>query len=229
MAGNGESFLHRANPLSKIFMTALIIAGIVISRDTARLSALLAIIMAMLLLSGNSMKELLHLAVYPVFFSSIFAAIQLQQSIQAALAIIIKATGASMALLLLISTTSYVDIFSFLSLFLPSILVDIFLFTYRSLFILFDKFENLMKSIKLKGGFHPLRLLFNIKNTAGMLGVLLIHCIDMSERMYRVYSLRGYNGRIPLVKNSRSLKPVDFMLTVGAIIILTGMVIPWSL
>jgi cobalt/nickel transport system permease protein len=134
-----------------------------------------------------------------------------------------------MALLLLISTTSYVDIFSFLSLFLPSLLVDIFLFTYRALFILFDRFENLLKSIRLKGGFHPLRLLLNMRNTSGMLGVLLIHCIDMGERMYWIYSLRGYGGHIPLSQSPFALKPTDFLLVSGAVIILTGMVIPWSL
>ena len=54
---------------------------------------------------------------YPVFFSLLFALIMMQQSFEAGIIVIFKAVGAALNMILLITTTSYVDIFKVLSLF----------------------------------------------------------------------------------------------------------------
>jgi cobalt/nickel transport system permease protein len=73
------------------------------------------------------------------------------------------------------------------------------------------------------------RILFNLKNTAGALGVMTIHAFDMSERLYRIYSLRGYKGKIPLSREWEPLKPVDGFLLLFSLIVLTGVFIPWNI
>ncbi len=229
MSNNGLSFLHRIRAMSKILMAGFFIVGVVATGSVLRLTALLFILAVLLVLSKNNLKEILHLAVYPLFFSSVFALLQLQHSYTAALLVVLKALGAAVTLLLLISTTPYIEIFSFFSLFMPALLVDIFVFTYRSLFILLDKLQSLLRSVKLKGGSHPLKILINLRNTAGMLGVLIIHSFDMSERMYRIYTLRGYNGHIAFTPNTEPIKAADVLLVVFSVIILIGMVIPWHL
>ena len=98
-------------------------------------------------------------------------------------------------MILLITTTSYVDIFRVLSLFLPKLLVDIFLFTYRALFIFIDQIENLIKSMRLRGGYRAFNIFANLKNVAGAIGVMVIHSIDMSNHMYQDFSLKGIQRR----------------------------------
>ena len=229
ISNNGESMLHRCRVFSKFILILCLLASLLLTNSLLKLSVLIAIIMMLFLISKVSFKKIVHLALYPVFFSLIFALIMSRQSLVLAGVIILRALGAGLSMLLLITTTPYVDVFSFLSLFMPSLLVDIFIFTYRSFFILIEKIESLMKSIKLKGGHKTLNICKNLNNIAGAIGVLIIHSFEMSERMYKVYTLRGYNGRIPLNVELFPLKAFDFAIISASIIILVGTVIPWSL
>ncbi len=228
MAVNGKSFLHKAGPHSKILMTLILIAGVLVADSLAKLGLIFLFAAVLILMSGADLKEIFHLVVYPAFFSMVFALISMQQSVITGAKVMLRAIDAAMAVILLITTTSYVDIFAVLSLFLPGVIVDIFIFTYRSLFILLEKLENLLKSIRLRGGYHPLRLAFNFKNTAGMIGVLIIHSFDMSDRLYRIYTLRGYSGRIPLTRKFKT-GACDIVLVVMSVLLLTGVIIKWNI
>jgi cobalt/nickel transport system permease protein len=229
MANNGDSFLHQAQPVTKVIMTLLFLIGLVLSDSIIESVILLSVAVIFILLSRVDSREILHLALYPVFFSTVFALLRVQESWTAGALVMLKALGAALNMLLLITTTSYTDIFAVFSFFMPGIITDIFIFTYRSLFLLLDKLENLLKSIRLRGGYHPLRLLFNLKNSAGALGVMVIHSFDMSERMYRIYTLRGYSGRIPLTREWRPLRRADVLLLIFSAIVLTGVMIPWNI
>lgn len=220
MANSGNSFLHKAQPVVKIIMSAVIFTGIIISKDIIELSALILAVLIIMLLSRSDIKEILHLAIYPVFFSALFAILKFQSSWISGLSVILKSLGAALTVILLVATTSYTDIFAVFSIFMPSILIDVFIFTYRSLFILLERLENAIKIIKLRGGYRPSNLLFNIKSAAGIIGVALIHSFDMSERMYKIYSLRGYNGRIRLNRSIHSLKKEDILIALIAIAII---------
>lgn len=229
MANNGDSFIHEARPITKVFMSLLFIGSIIFTSSLLKLGALLLALILLISLSRVNIKEILHLALYPVFFSLVFALIRAQASWQAGLVVILKSISAAMSMLLLITTTSYTDIFSILSFVMPGIIVDIFIFTYRSLFILLDKLENLLKSIRLRGGYHPLKLLLNVKNSAGALGIMIINSFDMTDRLYRIYSLRGYNGSIPMTREIWPLRLSDIILLVFSLILFVGMVVPWNL
>ncbi|MDD4681401.1 MAG: energy-coupling factor transporter transmembrane component T [Clostridia bacterium] len=229
MANNGDSFLHHALPFTKVIMSFLFLAALIFSNQIHKAVFLLVIPVAFILLSGVNVREIFHLALYSIVFSLLFALIQLQQSWTAAVMVMIKALGAALNMLLLIATTPYTDIFAVFSHVLPGVIIDLFIFTYRSLFILIDKLEDMVKSVRLRGGLHPMRLLFNLKNAAGALGVMTIHAFDMSERLYRIYSLRGYNGKIPITREWGPLRWVDILLLLFSLIVLTGVLIPWKI
>jgi cobalt/nickel transport system permease protein len=229
MAVNGNSFLHRAQPVTKVIMTMLFLIGLVFSDNIIEAVILLAVPAVFILLSKVDSREILHLALYPVFFSIVFALLRMQESWAAGVLVLLKALGAALNMLLLITTTSYIDVFSVFSFVLPGMIVDAFVFTYRSLFLLLDKLENLLKSIRLRGGYHPLKLLFNLRNAAGALGIMVIHAFDMSERMYRIYTLRGYSGRISLTREWRPLRRTDVLLLIFSGIVIMGVVIQWSI
>ncbi|HHU48856.1 MAG: energy-coupling factor transporter transmembrane component T family protein [Caldicoprobacterales bacterium] len=229
MANNGDSFLHQARPVTKVFISFLFLVCLIISSQIGKALVLLVIPIILILLSGVNLREVLHLAAYPLVFSLIFALIRMQQSWILGMLVLIKALGAALNMLLLLATTPYTDLFGVFSYVLPGVIVDVFLFTYRSLFILLDKLENMVKSIRLRGGFHPMKLLFNLKNAAGALGVMTIHAFDMSERMYRIYSLRGYKGKIPVTRDWWPLRLVDGLLLLFSLIVLTGVLIPWNI
>lgn len=229
MANNGNSFIHQAQPVTKVWVAFSFLAALIFSNHIYKAILLLLIPIFFIFLSRVDFREIFHLALYPVVFSLIFALIQLQQSWVAAVLVMIKALGAALNMLVLITTTPYTDIFAVFSYVLPGVIVDVFVFTYRSLFILLDNIENMVKSVRLRGGFHPMRLLFNLKNIAGALGVMIIHAFEMSERLYRIYSLRGYNGKMPISRERAPLQRADILLLIFSLIVLTGVLIPWNI
>ncbi len=129
----------------------------------------------------------------------------------------------------LILTTPYVEIFSILSIIFPSLVVDILFFTYRSFFILLEKLENIMKNIKLKGGYHFFDIIRNLKNIAGIIGLLIIHSFEMSERMYKIYSLRGYDGKLPQGNIKIINSNLDYLIIAAGIAVFSGVIIPWNI
>lgn len=229
MANNGDSFLHRARPLTKVVISFLFLISLVISNHLYKAAVLLVVTIILIFLSKVNIRQILHLAAYPLVFSLIFAFIRMQQSWVLGVLVLMKALGAALNMLLLLATTPYTDLFGLLSFFLPSVIVDVFLFTYRSLFILLEKLENMVKNIRLRGGIHPSRLFFNLKNLAGAVGVMTIHAFDMSERLYRIYSLRGYEGKIPIDNEWQPPSLADGLLFLFALIVLTGVLIPWNI
>lgn len=222
LSNNGNSFFHKASPIAKIIMTALLLASIIISRDIFHLLLIISVLTAFFVIAKLPLREIGHLCLIPAFFSTLFALFEMQQSIVAGLMIILRGVGSALTMLFLISTTSYIDVFGLFGLFMPRLLIDLLVFTYRSFFILLDRVGNLLKSIKLRGGFRPFSILANIRSLAGMAAVLLLHSFEMGERMYRIYSLRGYDGTVPVQFNWKPLRGVDYALMAFAVLVLSG-------
>jgi cobalt/nickel transport system permease protein len=226
---NGSSMIHKAQTASKAVLAVLLLSSIIISQDIYRLLGVVLVLLGLFLVARIPIWHIGHLALYPAFFSIFFAILTAQQSWVNGLVIMTKAVGAALTMLLLITTTPYVDLFALFSLFMPSLLVDIFLMTYRSFFILLDKISQLIRSIRIKGGYTPWQVIKNFRTISAMLGTLIIQSFEMSERMYRIYELRGYNGKIPIRKEPGNLTKIDFTMMALGLIVLIGVVLPWEI
>ncbi|ACB85499.1 energy-coupling factor transporter transmembrane component T family protein [Natranaerobius thermophilus] len=227
IANFGDSCFHRARPDIKIFFTVLLIILIITSPNLLFLGGLAVFVISLYLIARIPLATTLHLSLYPAFFSLLFAALLSQNSWEVAGIIILRAITAALVLIFLLSTTSYVDIFSRISSLMPSFLADLFLFTYRGIFILLQKSSTMIKAIRLRGGLRPLSLIINIKTTAGMIGLLLIHSITISERVFQVLMIRGYNGSLPCLNFRTNLQREDYLVMFFSIIVLLWAVIIW--
>ena len=217
ISNNTYSYFHRARVVSKFFFTILMVAAFIMSDDILMGLLLLGVILLSFWIGKVPLGIVLQLALYPAFFSSIFALMEMGNSITGGFLIIIRAVGAGMTMALLITTTPYTDLFSFLSLWMPTLLVDVFMFTYRGVFILIEKTTNLMKSMRLRGGYDSFNIFKNGKNIVGTIGVMIITSFDMSERMYKIYSLRGYRGGIKSDVELWPLRIEDVLIMLVAI------------
>lgn len=227
MASNGTSLFHRASVPYKMLMTLCFLGVVISSSNVISLGILIAVLLILYLMARVRFKEILHLLLYPVFFSLLFAAFRFQESWTSGLLIMFKGIGAALVTLFLLATTPWVEVFAFLSAYLPGLLVDIFLFTYRSFFILIDQVDNLLRSIKIKGGYHPFNMVMNIKNMAAVVGLILLHSFEMSQRMYKIYLLRGYDGGVPIKRRWWKLDYSDGIVIAISLFVLVGMVISW--
>ncbi len=196
-AVQGESPWHRASPAAKIGAAALGVAAVVISRDVATLLTLYLLLATGMTLARLPLRRVLLIASYPALFAALFAVSRWDGTWQTPAAILLKAVGAAMAMVLLITTTPYPALFAVLSRVLPRLVADALFMTYRSFFILLEGMDHLITALRLRGGLQRRKPIRTIRNLALALGVLLIRAVDLSQRLYDVLILRGYRGRFP--------------------------------
>src|SRR5690554_1567801 len=91
MANNGDSFLHHARPITKVCIAFLFLFSLVFTNQIYKALLLLTVPVIFILLSKVNIREILHLAAYPVIFSLLFALIRMQQSWILGVLVLVKA------------------------------------------------------------------------------------------------------------------------------------------
>jgi cobalt/nickel transport system permease protein len=191
----GTSPAHRAAPWAKLAGFGLVLAAVVFSTNVLVVAGMALALAAAVPAWRLPGRAVFSLAAYPGIFAALFAFAAAPDVLAGSL-FVAKAVTAALAALLLIFTTPYPQVFAPLQTVVPSVVGDAMLMTYRSLFLLADKFGHLMTAIKLRSGLakgHPVRA---ARATASALGGLLLYSIDLSQREYDVLRVRGYGRRL---------------------------------
>jgi energy-coupling factor transporter transmembrane protein EcfT len=214
-ATTGTSGLHRASPLTKLAAFALVLTATV-AQDNAFVVLGIALMLSSLVLGSRLRSGLVFsLAAYPGLFALVFAFAAAPEWLTGAL-FVLKAMTAALAAVTLIATTPYPQVFAPLQRVLPEIVGDALLMTYRSLFLLVEKFERLRTAVRLRSGLAGRAPLRAARAAASSLGGLVLYAFDLAEREYDVMRLRGYEGRLR-VTLPRSARPAfDAALLAGA-------------
>jgi cobalt/nickel transport system permease protein len=209
-AQSGQSRWHQASALAKMIGTALTIAAVVLSGDIFVLVAIYLLLAAVLAGTRLDTRRILLIAAYPGLFAVLFALSRWDGDWLTPATIIAKALTAALATVLLIVTTPYPDIFAALQRVFPPLVGDALFLTYRAFFLTLESMGHLLTALRLRGGLVPGHYLSNGRNIASSLGLLLINSLDMSQRLYDVLSVRGYNGRLAGSDRWRRLSPGDW-------------------
>lgn len=228
LAYQGRGPLHRASTLAKIIAVVVILANIIVTNEPKQLGVILFFLLAGMLLAKLPVREILHFAVAPLFFALFFALGFWESSWQYSLAILLKAFCSALTILFLMVSTPYGEIFAFFSLFLPTILTDSLFLTYRSFFILLEELDNFLLTLKLKGGYTPVKILGNLKNIGEGIGIVFIRALEMSERMYQMMLFRGYGGGIRYSGKWYQMNIHDLFPLGWSLIITYMVVIMWN-
>lgn len=204
----GTSPLHRASAAAKLIAFALIVLSVVTTTN------LLVVIGAMLALLGVAvsmrlpMRLLMGLAAYPGLFAALFALAAGSPPLVAAL-VVAKAVAAALAAVTLMLTTPYPQVFAPVQRVLPGPLGDILLMTYRSLFLLLEKFGHMLTAARLRAGLSGRDPVRSARLVVQALGGVLLYSLDLSQRTYDVMQLRGYEGRLVVGKRARQTPLID--------------------
>jgi energy-coupling factor transporter transmembrane protein EcfT len=215
----GESWLHRVAPVSKLvaFASRPRCGDHELERARGGLAALALVAVAVSArLDG---RLLLTLAGYPAVFALIFA-FSAATSMLGGATIVLKAVTAALGAVIVILTTPYPYVFAPIQRIVPSIVGDALLMTYRSLFLLLEKFGNLLTAARLRAGLsagHPVRA---ARATTRALGGLLIYSFDLSQRSYDIMRMRGYEGRLRVTLPKSAAPALDALLITGAVALL---------
>lgn len=195
-ANHGASFLHKARAASKILFAGLVIASVVITSDFYLLLAIYLSLLSLVIWTRLPVLKIITIAAYPALFALIFAAATWNGSWVRGGVIILKALDAALGMVILIVATPYPEVFSCIRPVLPGIISEGLLLTYRSLFILLELTDNLVRGLSVRGGLTRGRYIKNVVNFSSGIGLLLVRGLDMSEKFYGVLSVRGYSGKI---------------------------------
>ena len=192
-AANGASPFHRASVPSKFLFLLCVITAAIITRDPAPLAAACVALVIISAGSGLPWLPIGLLSAYAAVFALLYA-ISLRGGLWTYALLLLKAVTPAYAVGMLVASTPYPRIFSFLSMFLPEVLASGLFMTYRTLFILLDMMDHFGTAIRLRGGFTPGHVVKNGSNIAKGIGMLLVRAVERSQRLYAVMAVRGYNG-----------------------------------
>ncbi len=195
-AALGSSFLHVVAPESKMLAALFLLVTVLATGRLELLALLILSLSALLLYTGTKVVEQAVFLIYPLFFGGLFGGVLLGYREAALALVLLRACSAVFVLLLLITTTPYIQLFAVLGRFLPVVLVDIMFLTYRSFFILTGQIQETITAVRLKGGYDLKSMARSLRNAARILGFTLLKSLEMNEKNYRILLLRGYEGGI---------------------------------
>ena len=215
----GDSWLHRVAPVSKLIAFALVLGAVIASWNVLVVGSLALVLVAVAVSARLRGRLLLTLAGYPAVFALIFA-FSAATSVLGGATIVLKAVTAALGAVIVILTTPYPYVFAPVQRVVPVIVGDSLLMTYRSLFLLLEKFGNLLTAARLRAGLsagHPVR---SARATTRALGGLLLYSFDLSQRSYDIMRMRGYEGRLRVTLPKSAAPRADVALLAGSLALL---------
>lgn len=207
-AVQGRSALHRASPTSKLVAVGLVLAAVVSARDPLLVAGVALALVGIAAGLDLPLCPMLALALYPSVFAVVFAFAAAPGPVTGAL-FVAKAVTAALAVVTLMFTTPYPHVFAPLQRVTPTVVGDALLMTYRSLFLLGDKFADLVRAVRLRAGISARQPLRSARATVRALGGLLLYSFDLAEREYDVLRLRGYEGGLKVTPRPSEAPAAD--------------------
>lgn len=224
-ATTGASALHRASPRIKLAGFALVLLAVVVSANLLVVLGVLLTLLGVVVATRLPLRPVLGFAAYPGVFAALFALASASSLLTGAL-IVSKAVTAALAAVLLMFTTPYPQVFAPIQRVVPSAVGDALLMTYRSLFLLLEKFSHVLTAARLRAGLAGVSPLASARTVTRALGGVLLYSLDLSQRTYDVMHLRGYEGRLA-VSIRKAENPTVSAAIIGVTTLTAAVAIVW--
>ena len=218
-ATRGDGPLRAASPITKLVALATVIATVLVSWNVLVLAGVALALLAVALWGRLRVGFAVGLAAYPAVFALVFAFASAPDLMTAAV-IVAKAVCSALAAVVVVLSTPYPQIFAPVQKVTPGLVGDALLMTYRSTFILLDKFSHLLRAAKLRSGVRAGQPVRAARATANALGGLLLYSIDLAQHDYDIMRLRGYEGRLRVAPQRSTNPRADVTLMAGALALL---------
>jgi cobalt/nickel transport system permease protein len=242
---SGHSLVHGLDPRMKL-ITAFIYAVVVAlsSRFPALLAALLVSLVFVVLARLPLRKVLFRLLVVNglVIFLWIFLPFTYQgeawftvgplqgtrEGVVFALQITLKCNAILLALIALVATSPIITLGHAMdALGIPDALIQLFLFTYRYIHVIFQEHSRLRNAMRARA-FIPRTTMHTYRSYAYLVGMLLVRSYDRAERIHKAMLCRGFLGKYHTLSQF-SITRVDVAYLSIMVSIILGMVlIQWE-
>ena len=209
---SGDSFVHRLDPRMKIITAFTYAVVVALSSEFSALLAALAVSMVLIALARLPMRKVLYRLMVVnglTLFLWIFLPFTYQgevwftlgplqgtrEGVSFALQITVKCNAILLALIALLATTPIVTLGHAMGqLRIPDKVVQLFLFTYRYIHVIFQEYDRLRNAMRARG-FVPRTNMHTYRSYAYLVGMLLVRSYDRAERIHKAMLCRGFQGR----------------------------------
>lgn len=215
----GTSWLHGTAPVAKLLAFALVLAAVIVSWNVLVVASIAIALVAVVVSARLPGRLAFGLAAYPSLFALVFAASS-APDVWTGTVIVLKAVTAALAAVTVVLSTPYPQIFAPVQRITPSLVGDALLMTYRSTFLMLDKFESLLRAVRLRSGFSKGSPLEAARAASRALGGLLLYSLDLSQRDYDIMRVRGYDERLRVVLPRGESGVRDVVLVIGSALLL---------
>ncbi|HAV42670.1 TPA: cobalt ECF transporter T component CbiQ [bacterium] len=225
-----SSVFHRCDPRVKIVSIGALIFCIALSSDIRMVSLGFLVASFFIFLSRLPLSFIfIHLRWVLVFVLFFFLIMPLThhpvEGLKLALLIGLRAISCVLLIFPMIGTDRFdLTLKALQSLRVPNKLVQLFMFSYRYIFVFFDETRRMFIAVRAKG--HNQRLnIQSLRIVAHLIGMLLIRAYERTSKIYYAMISRGYTGRIETLEEFR-IRPMDvvigFLIVACAIFITIG-------
>jgi len=208
----GNSFIHRIDPRFRVVGAAVFSFPVALCHEFPSLFAALFFSLAAVLFSRLPLKTvfkrlilvnafiLLFWIILPLTYAgdkTIFIGpVPLSaEGILLAAKLTIKSNAILLALISFIATMTFATFGHSLSrLKMNKKLVFLLMITYRYIFVIFQEYQKILRSIKIRG-FQPRTSMHTYKTFAYVVGMLLIKAADWADRVFDAMRCRGFKGK----------------------------------
>lgn len=224
-AASGSSFFHRASVMSKLILVLSVVSAAVLSRSFHALAAGYGLLVAVSAMAGLPSLRISGLSLYAAIFAAFYGISLKGAGLPEYGLLIFKAVTPALSVLILISSTPYPRLFSFIDKVLPELLAAGLFMTYRTFFILLDLMHHFTIALRLRAGLSRASRLRTISAVPRAIAMLLVKTVERSSRMYAVMTVRAYSGSMAEAERAR-LTRYDW-LPIGAGLAVISLVILW--
>lgn len=201
LATSDASAVHHVSVGFKLIFLLVVVALTVLIWNPFVLGLLVFALLGISLIAKLPLKVVLALASYSMLFTLIFA-FSTQPGWSVGTAMVLKGLSGALASIIVVLTTPYPLIFALSGRFLPRLLNDALLLTYRTIFLLADTLTDLMRALHLRGSLDWRHPLTTLKMLTSALGNLVLYALTLAEEDYDILRMRGYEGRIVVTPGS---------------------------
>lgn len=200
-ANTKTTWLHKVPPPVKLLACFTIVVSAIFTNKIGILGSIFALVIINLLFSKLPVKKISALSLYPLLFLAVYFFSTNGLSIHFALSYLFKVLSISTAFVTLVFTTTYIEIFRTLSIFMPTVLLNSLFLTYRSIFILWSTLENITMAMHFRGTLKLNRPLYTIQILGNALGYLIIKAIESNEKIYNSMRMRGFSNDMKFLRD----------------------------
>ena len=220
---NGHAAVNAVDPRTRLLAAGILLALVISSRGSAFPWQVAGICLPVALIAGMQPRLLLLRMLHPLFIALVILALKTfmgagesialikisvvsitghPEGLREGLLISSRIMGAVSVAVLLGQTMTFTETMAALAwLRMPRGLVDVAMFAWRALFMLYDDAAVVYTAQKNRLGYCGMRR--GLTSFGAMAGMLTIRAFDSSQAMTVAMTQRGYDGSLPLLRASR--------------------------